>query len=237
MICSKTYKATPSRSGFTRRTYSSIRCSRQTQRTQLESIENRSFNEQHERYLRRGCHTISKECDLIGQSSASQSNEQRDVSGIDSRHFMRGPTQLRDSRRKTAEKWQTRKHSLVNDRNCVEEVRRSQKVKFSLPISNRLFLRNLRNAENKKSHQISATKHFECTRTHLLSFSPSSITGPKSKNCNAESNFDTLYHSDSSYPINSFIKSEKSHLKSAGLHEIHANTSAQNQIPLNEKVS
>ncbi|KAL3981523.1 hypothetical protein ACH3XW_43445 [Acanthocheilonema viteae] len=239
MICNETYKSTPFRNKLTRRTYSSIRCSRQTQRTQLESAENtiRSFNEQHEQYLRQGCQTISEEGDLNGQSSANQNNER---CGADSCIFIRGPTQLRDSRRKTAEQWQIRKHPLVNDENCVEEIRHGQKVKFSLAVNNnKSFLRNLNNiVENKESVQISTTKHLEYSRTHLLpSLFSSSIIGPKSKSCNSESNFEFLYHSDSSYPINSYIISKKLHLKSAGLHEIHINRSMQNQIPLNEKVS
>ncbi|CAG9532874.1 unnamed protein product [Cercopithifilaria johnstoni] len=239
MICNETYKPTPFRNRLGRRTYSSIRCSRQTQRTQLETIDNRSLNEQHEQCLRQSYQTISEECDLTDQFSVNQNNERRDATSTGSCIFVRGSTQLRDSRRKTAEQWQTRKHSLVNDDNCVEEVRHGQKVKFSLAINNRSFLRKLNNTvENKKSLRISATKHLEYSRAHLLpSLFSSSTINSKSKSCNSESNFDFLYHSDSSYPINSYIKSKELHLKSAGLHEIDVNTCAENQISFNKEVS
>lgn len=235
MICSETYGPTSFRSRLGRRTYSSIRCSRQTQRTQLESTKNKSLNEQNEQqqYLRQGCHTI-----LTGQSSACQNNEQRDVSGTDSCIFIRGPKQLRDSRRKTAEQWQSRKHSPVNNGNRIEEIRRSQKVKFSSSINNRSFLRNLRNTvENKEILQISTMKHPKYTQTHLLPSITSSPITLKSNSRNFKSNFGLVYHSDSSYSISSCTKPKELHLKSAGLHEIHVNTSAQNQKFLNEEVS
>lgn len=231
MICNETYKSTPFRSGLARRTYSSIRCSRQTQRTQLGNTENGTFNEQHQQYLRQRFSTISENCDLLGQN-----NEQYDAGGADFCIFVRGPTQLRDSRRKTAEQWQTRKYSSINDENCMEEIRRNQKVKFSPAINNGSFIRNFNNTvENKGNPSI---KHLTCSRTHFLpSFLSSSIIGLKSKNRNSESNFDFLCHSDPSNPINSHIKSKELHLKCAGLREIHVNTANLNQIPLNEKVS
>ncbi|VIO85985.1 Uncharacterized protein BM_BM9484 [Brugia malayi] len=238
MICNKTYDdSVPFRNELVRRTYSSIRCSRQTQRTQLKSTENRSLNKQ--QYMRQECRTISEEYTSTGRSfTTSQNNEQHDTGDISSCVFVRGPTQLRDSRRKTAEQWQIRKHSPANGENCVEEVRYGQKVKFSPSICNESFRRNLKNTvQNKESHRISVFKHPECTRTHLLpSLFSSSIIGLKSKSRNFESNSDFIYHSDSSYPFNKCTKPSELLLKSAGLHEIHVNISAQNQNPLNEKV-
>ncbi|KAK6109733.1 hypothetical protein QQG55_37160 [Brugia pahangi] len=239
MICNKTYDddSVPFRNELARRTYSSIRCSRQTQRTQLKSTENRSLNKQ--QYMRQECRTISEEYTSTGPSfTTNQNNEQRETGDISSCVFVRGPTQLRDSRRKTAEQWQIRKHSSANGENCVEEVRYGQKVKFSPSIYNESFRRNLKNTvQNKESHRISAFKHPECTRTHLLpSLFSSSIIGLKSKSRNFESNSDFIYHSDSSYSFNKCTKPRELLLKSAGLHEIHVNISAQNQNPLNEKV-
>uniref|UniRef100_A0AAF5PVV6 Uncharacterized protein n=1 Tax=Wuchereria bancrofti TaxID=6293 RepID=A0AAF5PVV6_WUCBA len=240
MICNKTYdESVPFRSELARRTYSSIRCSRQTQRTQLKSTENRKLNKQ--QYVRQECRTISEEYTSTDQSfTMSQNNEQRDISDISSCVFVRGPTQLRDSRRKTAEQWQIRKqHSPANGENCLEEVRYGQKVKFSPSITNGLFRRNLKNAvQNKESHRISAFKHSGCTRTHLLpSLFSSSTIELKSKSRNFESNSGFIYHSDSPYSFNKCTKPKELLLKSAGLHEIHINISAQNQNPLNEEVS
>lgn len=230
MIFNETCKRTPLfPSKLAHRTYSSIRCSRQTQRTQLKSIENRSFNEHHQQHLRQGCQTITEGCDLTIQCSGSQNNEQRNAY-----IFARGPTQLRDSRRKTAEQWQTKKYSLTNENNCVEEIRSGQKVKFSLPAANnRSYLRNVnKTMENKKNLQIFATK---LTRTHLLPSDCSSSTiNVKSKSRNYESNIDFLCNFNSSYPTNSYIKSKKLHVTPAELHQIHVNTSVQNQFPLNK---
>ncbi|VDK80011.1 unnamed protein product [Litomosoides sigmodontis] len=226
MIFNETCKRTPLPSKLAHRTYSSIRCSRQTQRTQLKSIENTSLNEQHHQHLRRGYQTISEGCDLTIECSGSQNNEQRNVCS-----FVRGSTQLRDSRRKTAEQWQTRKYSSANESNCVEEIRSSQKVKFSLPANNRTYLRNVTStAEEKKSLQISATKR---TRTHLLpSDCSSTAISAKSKSRHSQSNVNFLCNSHLLY----LAKSKKMHVIPAGLRQIHVDTSAQNQIPLNEEV-
>ncbi|EFO20577.1 hypothetical protein LOAG_07912, partial [Loa loa] len=238
MTCNVTYEATPFRNRLARRTYSSIRCSRQTQRTQLEITGNRSLSEQHEQqqYMHQGCHTISEECTSTGQSFMSQNNEQCDAGDTGSRIFLRGPIQLRDSRRKTAEQWQTRKHSLTSDGNSVEEIRCGQKVKFSPAIDDRSFLRNLRNTvQNKGSHQNSTLKQPDFTLAHLLpSLFSSSMTGLKSKSRNFESNSGSVCHSDSSYPANSCTRPKELHLKSAGLYEIRVNIPKQNQNPLNK---
>ncbi|KAM3726623.1 Regulator of G-protein signaling rgs-6 [Dirofilaria immitis] len=230
MICNETCRFTPFRSKLTRRTYSSIRCSRQTQRTQLETIKNRNLNEEQHQYLHQGCHTISEECISIDQSIETQNSElYGDISATSYCIFSRGPTQLRDSRRKTAEQWRSRKNSLVNDEYYPAEVRRGQKVKFSSANNNKSFLRNLRNIlENKESVQIPAIKHSQDIRTHLApSFFSSSTVSLKSKSCSFESNFCFVDHSDSLSGIKSSIQSKELYLKSAGLDEIQVNISEQ----------
>ncbi|VDO55020.1 unnamed protein product, partial [Onchocerca flexuosa] len=235
MMCNETCGSTPFRNRLARKTYSSIRCSRQTQRTQLESIENRNLNEQ-QQHLHQGCYTINEKCTLIDQSFGTQNGEQFDVSGTGSCIFTRGPTQLRDSRRKTAEQWRSRKHLLVNDENCLEEIRPGQKVKFSPVINNPSFLRNLKNImENKEIVHISTIKNPQDVQIHLLPslFSPSTI-GLKFKSCNFESNFGFIHHSDSSYRIKSSTQSTELLLRPAGLDEIEVNASGLNTNPLNE---
>ncbi|VDM95165.1 unnamed protein product [Onchocerca ochengi] len=234
MICNETCGSTPFRNRLARKTYSSIRCSRQTQRTQLEGIENRNLNEQ-QQYLHQGCYTINEECTLIDQSFGTQNGEQCDTGVTGPCIFTRGPTQLRDSRRKTAEQWRSRKHSLVNDENCLEEIRPDQKVKFSPIINNPSFLRNLKNIVENKVVHVSTIKNPQDVQIHLLPslFSPSTI-GLKSTNCNFKSNFGFIHHSDSSYRIKSSTQSKELHLRSAGLNEIEVNTSGKNTNPLNE---
>uniref|UniRef100_A0A915PH75 DUF4005 domain-containing protein n=1 Tax=Setaria digitata TaxID=48799 RepID=A0A915PH75_9BILA len=231
MVCNETDEPIPFPSGFIRKTYPSIRCSRQTQRTQLESVENRNFDEQQQNPRRQKCSTINEGYpSTIHYSFGTKNDEQRTTTtGIGSCIFVRGPTQLRDSRRKTAERWQSKKVSKINDENCLEEIRIGQKVKFSPAAANnsKSFFRNLKNImENKEHSQISNIEHFEGVRTYFLPsrFSSSAI-GLKSTSYNLPPNYGTIQHS-SLHRTKSTTKSTDSYFKSS---EIPENISGQNQ--------
>lgn len=236
MICNETNEQTLFGNGISRRTHSSIRCSRQTQRTQLEYEANKRVQQQ---YIRQRCHTISEDGTSIDQSFINENTEHCDVSdkaapGI----FYRGTAQLRDSRRKTAEKWQIRKHSEANDENFIEEIRHGRKVQFLPAIGNyQPFLQNPQNS-GTGCYQISTHKYPEFIRSYRLpSIFPTSTIARKSKNHNFGSNSNFPNHSDSSYLNSFYLKPCEMHLKSLGLHQTHLNIPPLNNNPLNEQVS
>lgn len=113
-----------------RRPRSSIRCSRQTQRTQLENTKDRSTRCERPHHLFHGCYTNDEVC-TMGQKSG------QDDSGGNHRQwiFTRGFAQLRDSRRKTAEYFRSSKDpSKIVSGNGAKKMRSNQDAKLSLNV-------------------------------------------------------------------------------------------------------